>query len=205
MHLHIPARLSVFHINWPSVPSLRGIHQWSVDSPHKGPVTLFAVLGANKLLNKQLSRRWFEAPGPLCTVTPPFCAPSSMYKEDHVAPEWRLLLLSLLTKCNTCHNLWYKKTTILRSIRYKSRHHHKKIYHLGLLWYGTWLFLCCWPEQLLNFWYITWPEWLQWASRPILDTPFKTRLTFYFAIYFLAWKHTVKSIVLFVLARDEKI
>ena len=38
-------------------PFVRGIHRWPVDSPHKGPdVTV------NKILNKQLSCRWFKKP-----------------------------------------------------------------------------------------------------------------------------------------------
>ena len=59
-------------LTWMYVPNywpfVRGIHQWLVDSPHKGPVIqIFDVLFVVKL-NKQLNCYWFEMPQ-LCHVT----------------------------------------------------------------------------------------------------------------------------------------
>ena len=54
-------------------PFVRGIHQWLVDSLHKGPVMwtfdISIVVSLNNLLNKQLSGWWFETPRCSCDVT----------------------------------------------------------------------------------------------------------------------------------------
>ena len=50
-------------------PFVMGIHRSPIDSPHKWPITRSVVVILNKLLNKQLSCRWFETKQCLCDVT----------------------------------------------------------------------------------------------------------------------------------------
>ena len=59
---------SFFPRYWPFV---REIHQWSVNSPHKGSVMwtfVFLWCGPHKLSNKHLNGRWFETTWRSCDV-----------------------------------------------------------------------------------------------------------------------------------------
>ena len=58
----VPSNIMMFFLHyWPFV---RGIHQWLVDSPHKGPaMQSFGVsfdVSLNKLYNNQLRNRWIK-------------------------------------------------------------------------------------------------------------------------------------------------